>query len=210
VLQVVLLDGVAIAGLVAIELKGAWYILETTYDSAYSDLAPGYLLHLVALGEAIARGQREFNLLHAYAYYKKSWNGVATETVAVQVFRVPSVPYLKACAGYLKRLRARGDGEEEQFNPARRAAGEQGSAKDGPRPPRDEAARLAATALARLATVSAGVRSLAGEALMATLPFPLEAKLPKASKAIGRVATPNLVELEPAKRNQSSRERDLP
>jgi glycosyltransferase involved in cell wall biosynthesis/CelD/BcsL family acetyltransferase involved in cellulose biosynthesis len=180
VLQVVLLDGVPIAGLTAIELEESWYILETTYDSAYSDLAPGYLLHLVALGEAIARGQGAFNLLHAYAYYKKSWNGVATETAAVQVYRVPSVPYFKARAGELKRLRARGGKEEEQFNPARRAAGEQGSAKDGPRPPRDEAARLAAAALARLATVRSGVRSLAGGALVATLPFPLEAKAPKA------------------------------
>jgi CelD/BcsL family acetyltransferase involved in cellulose biosynthesis len=183
VLQVMLLDGVPIAGLAAIELKGSWYILETTYDSAYSDLAPGYLLHLVALGEAIARGQGAFNLLHSYAYYKKSWNGVVTKTAAVQVYRVLSVPYLKARAGDLKRLLARGGQEEEQFNPTRRAAGEQGSAKDGPRPPRDEAARLAAITLARLATVSSGVGWLAGDALMATLPFPLEAKPPKAPKA---------------------------
>jgi CelD/BcsL family acetyltransferase involved in cellulose biosynthesis len=182
VLQVMLIDGVPIAGLAAIEFKGCWYILETTYDSAYSDLAPGYLLHLVALGGAIARGQGAFNLLHSYAYYKKSWNGVVTGTVGVQVYRVPSVPYLKARAGDLKRLLARRGEKEEHFNPARRAAGEQGSAKDGPRPPRDEAARLAAAALARLVTVSSGVTSLAGDALVATLPFPLEAKPPKAPK----------------------------
>ena len=172
-----------IVGLAAIEYEGAWYVLETAYDSAYSDLAPGYLLHLVALGEAIARGQRALNLLHAYAYYKKSWNGVVTETTAVQVYRVPSAPYLKARAGDVARSLARGGGEEEQFNPARRAAGEQGSSKDSPRPPRDEAARLAAAALARLATVSSGVRLLSGDALVATLPFPVEAKPSKAPKA---------------------------
>jgi glycosyltransferase involved in cell wall biosynthesis len=184
VLQVILLDSVPIAGLAAIEFNGSWYILETAYDSAYSDLAPGYLLHLVALGEAIARGQGAFNLLHAYAYYKKSWNGVVTETAAAQVYRVPSVPYLKARAGDLKRLRARGREEEEQFNPARRAAGERRSAKDGPRPLRDEAARLGAAALARLATVSSGVCSLAGDDLVATLPFSLEAKAPKAKAMV--------------------------
>jgi hypothetical protein len=79
------------------------------------------------------------------------------------------------------RSLARG-GEEKQFNPVRRAAGEQGSSKDSPRPPRDEAARLAAAALARLATVGSGVRSLTGDALVATLPFLLEAKPPKAPK----------------------------
>ena len=186
---IILLDGVPIAGQAAIEFEGTWHGLETAYDSAYSDLAPGYLLQVVVLGEAIARGQRAFNLLHAYAYFKKSWNGVATETAAVQIYRVPSLPYLKARAGELKkRLRACSREEEEQFNPARRAAGEQGSAKDGPRPPRDKAARFAAAALARLAAASSGVRSLADDALMATLPFPPKAKPPKALKVKAKVA----------------------
>ena len=181
-LLIILLDRVPIVGLAAIEYEGAWYVLEIAYNSAYSDLAPGYLLHLLALGEAIARGQRALNLLHAYAYYKKSWNGVVTETTAVQVYRVPNAPYLKARAGDVARSLARGGREEEQFNPARRAAGEQGSSKDSPRPPRDEAARLAAAALARLAMVSSGVRLLTGDALVATLPFPVQAKPSKASK----------------------------
>jgi GT2 family glycosyltransferase len=185
---IILLDGVPIAGLAAIEFEGTWHGLETAYDSAYSALAPGYLLHLVVLGETIARGQRALNLLHAYAYYKKSWNGVVTDTAAVQVYRVLSVPYLKARAGDLKRLRARGGEGEKQFNPARRAAGEQGSAKDGPRPPRDEAARFAAAALARLARASSGVRSLSGDALVATLPFPLAAKPPKALRVKAKVS----------------------
>jgi hypothetical protein len=106
----------------------------------------------------------------------------------VQVYRVSSLPYLKARAGDLKRLRARGGEEEKQFNPARRAAGEQGSAKEGPRPPRDEAARLAAAAFAHLSTVSSGVRLLAGDALVATLPFPLDAKPPKAPKTKAKPA----------------------
>ena len=195
-LLIILLDGVPIVGFAAIEYAGAWYGLETAYNSAYSDLAPGYLLHLLALGEAIARGQRALNLLHAYAYYKKSWNGVITETAAVQLYRVPSVPYLKARAGDLARSLARGGEEEEQFNPARRAAGERGSLKDGPRPPRDEAARLAAAAFARLAAVSSVVRSLTGDALVAALPFPLQAEpskgrktnaKPEASKKTGSV-----------------------
>jgi len=181
-LLIILLDGVPIVGQAVIEFEGAWHGLETAYDSAYSDLAPGYLLHLVVLGEAIARGQRALNLLHAYAYFKKSWNGVVTETAAVQVYRVPSAPYLKARAGDLKRFRARGGKDAEQFNPARRAAGEQSSSKDSPRPSRDAAARLAAASLARLAMVNPGVRTLTGDALVATLPFLLEAKPPKVPK----------------------------
>ena len=181
-LLIILLDGVPIVGQAVIEFEGTWYGFETAYDSAYSDLAPGYLLHLMVLGEAIVRGQSALNLLGAYAYFKKLWNGVATETTAVRVYRVRSAPYLKARAGDLARFLGRGGEEEEQFNPARRAAGEQGSSKDGPRPPRDEAARLAAAALARLATLSSGVRSLTGEALAATLFFLFEAKPPKAPK----------------------------
>jgi len=181
-LLIILLDGVPIVGQVVIEFEGTWYGIETAYDSAYSDLAPGYLLHLMVLGEAIARGQRALNLLHAYAYFKKSWNGVTTETASVQVYRVPSVPYFKARAGDLKRLRMRNGEAEKQFNPARRAAGEQGSSKDSARPSRDKAARLAAGALARAATASTSVRSLTGDALMAALPFLFEGKLPKAPK----------------------------
>lgn len=183
VLQVVILDGVPIAGLAAIEFEGSWYILESTYDSAYSDLAPGYLLHFVALGEAIARRQNAFNLLHAHAYYKKSWNGIATETTAVQIYRVPSLPYFKAKGGDLKRLRRRGEAAPEQFNPARRAAGEQHSAKVGPRPTREAATRLANAALARLATLDSGVRLLDGDALARTLPFPLKVKPSKVKAA---------------------------
>jgi glycosyltransferase involved in cell wall biosynthesis len=187
-LLIILLDGVPIVGQAVIEFEGTWYGIETAYDSAYSDLAPGYLLHLVVLGEAIARGQRALNLLHAYAYFKKSWNGVVTETAAVQLYRAPSAPYLKARAGDLVRSLARGGGEEERFNPARRAAGEQGSSKDSPRPPRDEAARLATAALARLATVSSGVHWLSGDALVATLPFLFEAKPSKAPKTKAKPA----------------------
>jgi glycosyltransferase involved in cell wall biosynthesis len=192
VVQTVLLDGVPIAGLFAIEFGESWYILETTYDAAYSDLAPGYLLHLVGLGEAIARGQRAFNLLHAYGYYKLSWNGVSTPTGAVQVYRVPSMPYLKARAGELKRAARRGAQEEEQFNPARRATGDEGTkqakADDGARPPREDAARLATAARAKLEASGAQVTSVGGEALLAALPFPLEAqtkpqKPPKQPKA---------------------------
>ncbi len=182
-LLIILLDGVPIVGQAVIEYGGTWYGVETAYDSAYSELAPGYLLHLVVLGEAIARGQGALNLLHAYAYFKKSWNGVVTDTTAVQLYRAPSAPYLKARAGDMARSLRGGDGEEEQFNPARRAAGEQSSSKDSPRPPRDEAARLASAALARLAMLNSGVRWLSGDALAAALPFLFESKAPKAQKA---------------------------
>src|ERR1700722_16392364 len=106
------------------------------------------------------------------------------------MYRVPSVPYLKARAGDLARSLVRGGGEEGRFTPARRAAGERGSSKDSPRPPRDEAARLAAAGLAHLATVNPGVRWLTGAALVAALPFPLEAKAQKAPKAHKAKAKP--------------------
>jgi CelD/BcsL family acetyltransferase involved in cellulose biosynthesis len=174
VLLIVLLDGVPIAGLFAIEFEKTWYVLETGYASAYSDLAPGYLLHVLGIGEAIARGQRAFNLLHAYAYYKLPWKAVAVPTAAVQIYRVPSLPYLKAQAGELRRLASR-TATPEQFNPARRAAGEEGAAKaDGPRLPCEDATLRAAAAFTELRRAGGQVKSLSGPALLASLPFSLE------------------------------------
>jgi hypothetical protein len=175
VFQIVLLDGAPIAGLVAIEFEKTWYVLETAYASAYSDLAPGYLLHVLGIGEAIARGQRAFNLLHAYAYYKLSWKAVATPTAAVQIYRVPSLPYLKAQAGELRRLAARASAPEDQFNPARRAAEEEGPAKvEGQRRPHEDSVQRAAAVLAELARAGARVTSRSGPALLAVLPFSLD------------------------------------
>lgn len=171
VFEIVLLDGVPIAGLAAIEFERTWYVLESTYDADYADLAPGYLLHLVALGAAMNRGQRAFNLLHGYAYYKRSWNGVATGTAAVQFFRVPSLPYLKARAGDLKRRHWAAATSQAQFNPAKRASGKDGAKHARPRPPREDAAQLAASVRSVLATAGAGVTSLSGTALLASLPF---------------------------------------
>jgi glycosyltransferase involved in cell wall biosynthesis/CelD/BcsL family acetyltransferase involved in cellulose biosynthesis len=175
VFEVVLLDGVAIAGLAAVEFEKTWYVLESTYDAGYADLAPGYLLHLVGIGAAISRGQRAFNLLHGYPYYKLSWNGVATKTADVQIYRVPSLPYFKARAGDFKRRHMpAAEPESAQFNPARRASGEDASAKQArTRPPREDAAKHAARALSQIASACGGVPSLSGAALVASLPFPL-------------------------------------
>jgi len=172
VFEIVMLDGVPVAGLAAIEFEKTWYVLESTYDAAYADLAPGYLLHLVAIGAAIDRGQRAFNLLHGYSYYKRPWKGVGTETAAVQVFRVPSVPYLKAQAGDFKRRHWAAATSKEQFNPAKRASGNEGAKRaQQARPPREDAAKLAASVLPRLATAGSGVTCLSGAALLASLPF---------------------------------------
>jgi CelD/BcsL family acetyltransferase involved in cellulose biosynthesis/ubiquinone/menaquinone biosynthesis C-methylase UbiE/uncharacterized protein YbaR (Trm112 family) len=176
-LHLVTWNGAPIAGQISGAFQGACYALETAYDAAFADVSPGYLLHLFFMRHAIQAGLRSCNLLHEYAYYKSSWNGVATPTVALQIFRTPGLPHLKARLGALRRRLLPSAEAPVDFNPARRAVEQQAPEEAPARPSRSGEAARAEAVLARLQAEGAALERLAGAALLSELPFPAEAQV---------------------------------
>lgn len=177
--DLVLLDDLPIAGLVSGAFAGGLYGLEMAFDQDYEDLAPGHLLSLAAMRRGLAGHHASFNFNGNYAYYKAKMGGVVTETSAVQIYRVGSLPWLRARGGeLLRRLRPpQGDGAE-RHNPARRRvqtanAEESRDEKTGarPRPPRDDERTRARAILRQLEERGVHIERLSGEILERALPF---------------------------------------
>jgi hypothetical protein len=168
------LDGVPIGGMVSGIFDGGLHALETAYDNTCADLSPGYLTWLFAIRHGIERGLRSYNLLGSYSYYKTHWNGIVTPTWAVQLYRIPSLQYLKARAGELKRRLRAAHGEPELFNPVKREVEEKTSGGPMTRPPRTAEAELAKRTLSDLELSGAQIERLSGPALREALPFEVE------------------------------------
>lgn len=170
--DLVLLDGVPIAAMMSGMFAGGYYALETTYDSAYADLSPGYLTWLLAIRHGIVEGLRSYNLQSAYSYYKARWNGVNTPTWAVQVFRIPGLPYLRARAGDLKRRFLGAGGPPPAFNETKRTVAEKSAAEV--RPSREADAARAEAVLSALVRDGVRVERRSGDSLADALPFELD------------------------------------
>lgn len=119
--QLLLLDDLPISGAISGRFAGVEHGFEMCFDQDYESLAPGHLLMLAVFRDAIASDVSELNLNGNYAYNKALFGAVATPTVAVQVYRVGGLPWLKAQAGLLKRRLAPPVVEAQRFNPERRA-----------------------------------------------------------------------------------------
>jgi CelD/BcsL family acetyltransferase involved in cellulose biosynthesis len=164
-------DGTLIAGLLvgangtsSPQHHGAW-CLEMAYDQSRADLGPGQLLPLLAVAEAIRRGDRYLNFLQKFAYYKHRWNAQPIETVSVQLIRRASVQNLRASLGELKR----------RLRPGRPVASTgltraRGGAADACHLSQQRARSLTAAALAAAAP---GVRRFDRRASQSYLPFEL-------------------------------------
>ncbi len=98
-----LLDGAPIAGFVSLEYGDTLFGMELAYDDAFKDLAPGNVMFMLAMRDAADRGVKAVNLLGNFSYHKSRWDAVITPTFAVQVYRRPSLHYLKARGGELQR-----------------------------------------------------------------------------------------------------------
>jgi hypothetical protein len=137
----ILLDGVLIAGLLAGSNStasparhGAW-CLEMAYDESRAELGPGQLLLLVAMGEAIRRGDRFLNYLQNFAYYKHRWGAESIPVVNVQLLRRVSLHNVRASIGeWVKRIKDRrpangpaAEPEGEGSEPTRAAAQPRGT-----------------------------------------------------------------------------------
>ncbi len=177
----VLLDDVLVAGLLigsngatSPERHGAW-CLEMAYDRTRAELGPGQMLLLLAVGEALGRGDGFLNFLQNFAYYKHRWGAQLIEVVNLQLIRRLSSHDGRARVGDLRRWwQARKDAKSGIQAPA------------VPAQPKDHAESSAFAAVpvdlerargltaAALASAGSGMRVLDRAAASGYLPFDLE------------------------------------
>jgi hypothetical protein len=171
VIHLVALDGVPVAGMFGVEFAGTLFAREIAFDEGYEGLAPGHLLMLLAIGDAMSRRLSAVNLLGFFGYYKSRWGAVITPTRGLQLLRRWSPPWVAAWLQAVRRRIRPGPAPApgETFNPARREAEDGEAPSAGGLPARlTERAHLE-EALLRLP--AARVQRLCGAALEAALPF---------------------------------------
>ncbi len=177
VIHLLALDGVPVAGMFGVEFAGTLFAREIAFDERCEGLAPGHLLMLLAIGDAMARRLTAVNLLGFFGYYKGRWGAVVTPTRGLQLLRRWSPPWVAATIqSVFRRLKPGLAAPGVTFNPARRQA-ESGEAQS----PEGLPARLAERArlqeaLRRLP--DGRVQRLCGAALEAALPFRVSAEPP--------------------------------
>ena len=105
----ILLDGALVAGLItggnaaaSPGRHGTW-LLETAYDRAHGEVGPGNLVLLMAVGEAIRRGDRYLNFMQNFAYYKYRWGAAPVDVLSVQLIRRRSLHNVRALLGDARR-----------------------------------------------------------------------------------------------------------
>jgi hypothetical protein len=121
-IQILLLDGAPIAGLISGAFMNGLYALHIVYDDRLSRLAPGSAMLLMGMRQAIAGRYAFFNLLSGFGYYKVRWQAQMTETRVAQIYRAGSVMFWRRAFGDLKRwmFSAASKDTPALFNPARR------------------------------------------------------------------------------------------
>lgn len=149
---------------------GAW-CLEMAYDQSQAELGPGQLLLLLAVAEAMRRGDRHLSFMQNFSYYKHRWKADAIEAVSVQLIRRASLQNVRASLGEFKKRwlgrRRQHSTEPQAHHDASQAANHRaGAAPQG----QEYARRLASSALG---FSGSGVRRLNREQARAYLPFDL-------------------------------------
>ena len=204
--DLVLIDDLPVSGLVSGAFQGGMYGIEMAFDQDYEDVAPGHLLTLMSLYHAMSGGYRSYNFDGNYAYYKARMGGVVTTTNAVQIYRVGSLPWLKARAGEIKR-RIKPPAQDVSYNPERRRVSGHDEGADAnkearepdkgppPRPARvEERGRTRAT-LRALEADGARIERFSKAAIEEAMPFSTRREKPstppkKAPKANGAPRPP--------------------
>ncbi len=87
VVQILLLDGVPISGLICGAFDRGLYALDIVYDERYAALAPGSATMLLAIRLAIEGGFEFLDLLRGFGYYKSRWLAEGSETRSLQIYR---------------------------------------------------------------------------------------------------------------------------
>ena len=102
-IQVLLLDGEPIAGLISGSFGKGMYALHIVYDDRRAQLAPGSATLLMGMRLAIESGCEFFNLLRGFAYYKERWLAQMSETQSLQIYRVGTPYYWRRVLGDVRR-----------------------------------------------------------------------------------------------------------
>jgi CelD/BcsL family acetyltransferase involved in cellulose biosynthesis len=119
-IDLLLLDGIPVAGLICGEFAKRLYAMHTVFDNAYSSVGPGGSALLFGMREAIEGGYLCFNLLSGFSYYKTRWQANVTKTHSVQVFRVGSARFFQALLGEVRRSLLPNPEDDADFNLTRR------------------------------------------------------------------------------------------
>lgn len=130
-IQLLLLDGLPIAGLITGSFGRGLYALHIVHDERQARLAPGSAILFMGMRMAIEGRYAFFNLLRGFGYYKERWLAQMCETGSVQIYRVGTPFFWRRLLGDLCRRwlgRAPATEETAGFNPARREAGKMDAA----------------------------------------------------------------------------------
>ncbi|MDP1825794.1 MAG: GNAT family N-acetyltransferase [Archangium sp.] len=119
------LDGLPMAGSIWVHYGRNTYHLQTIYSEAHEGLAPGTLMMVVTLADALERKSEAFDMLPDFSHYKARWGTRTIETQWVQIFRVGSQRHLRAVAGdFWRRVKPKpADDATRGKNPYKVAAG---------------------------------------------------------------------------------------
>ena len=124
VIQVLLLEGVPIAGLISGGFSQGLYALHIVYDHRMARLAPGSAILLMGLRHAIEKQYKFFNLLWGYGYYKTRWLAQLRETTSLQIYNIGTPFDLQRRLGDLGRryFKHNHASEIQLTNPAKQEA----------------------------------------------------------------------------------------
>ncbi len=135
VIQILLLDGTPIAGLISGSFAGpaekGLYALHIVFDAQQSSAGPGSAVLMMAMRHVIAGRYAFLNLLSGFGYYKTRWLAEMTPTRCAQIYRIGGTCFWRRLLGDAQRWVA----EHAQL-PARRriAASNAGIEENGPGP----------------------------------------------------------------------------
>ncbi len=118
-IQLLLLDGLPIAGLICAGFGSHCYALHIVYDERLARLAPGSAILFLGVRAAISGGYRCFSLMWGYGYYKARWLAAMSDTRSVQFYRPFGSHDLRRRLGDLGRRWRPGAATAALSNPAR-------------------------------------------------------------------------------------------
>ena len=103
-IKILLLEGVAISGIMTGAFGNSRYLLQLSYDAALAKLGPGSPMLALCVRDSLLEGRTEFNFLNGFAFYKTRWLADVTPTRIMQIYRRGSLPDWRRRAGITDAL----------------------------------------------------------------------------------------------------------
>ncbi len=126
-IKILLLDGVAVSGIMTGAFGDTRYLLQLAYDAALAKLGPGSPMLALCVRDSLLEGRTAFNFLNGFAVYKTRWLAEVTPTRIMQFYRRGSLPDWRRRVGDLKRrLERRRENQTPIYGNPQRIAAEQG------------------------------------------------------------------------------------